>query len=106
MPKSLKISCPDNANVNSTPAMTRLAGRTIRSRCTGVSVGVIPRNAGITANGSTMTNSELNASNAYSTVVIATLASWHARYEHRVLHPVDDFFVRRTNRCQHAAQLR
>ena len=50
------------ANASSTPAATQQASRAILMRCSGVSVGVIARNAGTVASGSTITKSELAAS--------------------------------------------
>src|ERR1041384_4341375 len=66
MPKTLKINCPATANTSSTPAITQQASRAVRMRSCGVSVGVIARNAGTVASGSTMTKSELAASRMYS----------------------------------------
>src|SRR5262245_56731774 len=66
MPRTLKIHLPESAKSIKTPAATRHANRAIRNCAAGGSFGVIAINAGTTAIGSTTTNSELNASRAYS----------------------------------------
>ncbi len=74
MPRSLKIHLPASANTINTPALTQQASRAILMRCSGVSVGVIARNAGTVARGSIITNSELAASSIYSIRVIPNKA--------------------------------
>lgn len=66
MPKILKRLAPANANTVSTIAVVRHATRAVRNRCSGVSPGVIARNVGAVASGSTITNSELSANRMYS----------------------------------------
>ena len=66
MPKILNIIMPAAAKHNSTAAVVQQATLAVRSRSSGVSVGVIARNAGAVATGSTITNSELAASKVYS----------------------------------------
>ena len=66
MPSTLKINWPPTENTSNTPAATQHASRAVRRRCAGVSVGVMVRNAGTVASGSTITNSELAASKMYS----------------------------------------
>ncbi len=66
MLKILKTSVPAAANSSRTAAMAQQANRAVRSRCSTVSLGVIVRNDGTAASGSTITNSELVASNMYS----------------------------------------
>ena len=53
-----------------TPAVTKHASFAVRMRCSGVSLGVMARNAGTTASGSTITKSELAASTMYSSRLI------------------------------------
>jgi len=74
MPRNLKIHLPATANTISTPAMTQHAIRAILIRCCSVSVGVMARNAGTVANGSTMTNRELAARKIYSGNLIPSTA--------------------------------
>ena len=62
MPKILNRVVPANANASSTAATVKLATRAMRNLSSGVSFGVIARNTGIMASGSTITNSELAAS--------------------------------------------
>ena len=66
MPMTLNTSVPAMENNSSTPAATQQASRAMRVRCSVVSLGVIARNAGTVASGSTITNSELAASKMYS----------------------------------------
>jgi len=53
-------------NNSMTPAATQHASRAVRMRCSAESFGVMARNAGTTARGSTITKSELAASKMYS----------------------------------------
>src|SRR5271168_2323088 len=66
MPKILNTRVPALANKSRTAAMAQQATRAVRSRCSAVSFGVIAKNEGTAASGSTITNSELVASNMYS----------------------------------------
>src|SRR6266567_6900949 len=83
-------------------------------RCSAVSLGVMARNAGTVPIGFTITKSELRASREYSirftigspvTRCLRT-PSYGAWGQDGVLHAVDDFFVGRADRGQHAAELR
>ena len=65
MPRNLKTHFPAMAKASNTPAATQQASRAILIRCSGVSVGVMARNAGTAASGSTITKSELAASRMY-----------------------------------------
>src|ERR1700733_4413427 len=66
MLKIWKTRFPAVANTSNTAAVTQQARRAVRMRCSGVSVGVIARNDGMAASGSTITKSELAASRMYS----------------------------------------
>ena len=66
IPMTLKINCPATEKASRTPAVTQQASPAIRIRCSGVSFGVMVRNAGTVASGSTITNSEPTASRMYS----------------------------------------
>jgi hypothetical protein len=66
MPSSRKIQFPVAAQTIRTPPATQQASRAIRMRLAGESVGVIARNAGSVAIGSTMMNSELKARRMYA----------------------------------------
>ena len=66
MPKILKMTVPATENASSTTAVVQHASRAVRKRSSGVLLGVIARNAGAAASGSTMTNKELAASRMYS----------------------------------------
>ena len=67
---TLKTSWPATENNRRTPAVTQHASRAVRMRCSAVSFGVMARNAGTTASGSTITKSELAASKIYSISLI------------------------------------
>src|SRR5215471_18988687 len=114
MPRNLKTHFPANENTSSTPAAIQQASPAMWARCCGVSVGVMARNAGMTAMGSIITNSELKANKVYSIRPISaqsTCAGWrrsfavHARRKYRLGHTVNNLFVRRTNRCQNATKI-
>ena len=66
MPRTLNTSVPAMENANRMPAATQQASRAVRTRCSGMSFGVIARKAGTAASGSTITNSELSANKMYS----------------------------------------
>ena len=66
MPRKRKINFPVRAKSSSTAAVTQHASRAVLTRCSGLSLGVMARNAGTVAIGSTMTKSELVASRTYS----------------------------------------
>jgi len=53
-----------------TPADTQHANLAVRMRCSAVSFGVMARNAGTTASGSTITKSELAANTMYASKLI------------------------------------
>jgi hypothetical protein len=66
MLNTLKTSVPAAANRRRTTAIAQQATRAVRRRCSVVSLEVIVRNDGTAASGSTITNSELLASNMYA----------------------------------------
>src|SRR5579863_52919 len=100
MLKILKSAVPAKEKSSSTAAMAQHATLAVRSRCSGVSLGVMVRNAGTVASGSTMTNNELPASRIYSLRPIG-MSKRHAGPEvklreafhmrHSIVWPVDSF---------------
>src|SRR5438552_8404896 len=100
MPRNLKIHLPATAKTINTPAITQQARPAMRTRCSGVSVGVMARKAGTVASGSTMTKSELAARRTYSASWWLKELIWlnvkslnRAGGEDSISHAVNDFFV-------------
>jgi len=66
IPITRNTNCPVRPNTSRMPAATVQASRAVRSRCSSESVGVIAKNDGTVASGSTITNSDPNANKMYS----------------------------------------
>src|SRR5262245_47580970 len=93
------------------------ASRAIRIRFSTLSPAVIARNSGTVAIGSMTTNSELNARRTNSETLTGlglralrrsggkSSCGDRARRQCGVSHTVDDLFIRRTDRGEHAAEV-